>query len=119
MATMGDIVDQARIDINDLATGTIVPRYPTSDLLKFANDGVAKAVRLRPDLRFGNYGTGTGTSQDYTDLTTGSTFPLDLLYRPAIAAYIVNRNQGGDDQFASQAKADAGLIEYMKGLGIG
>ena len=119
MATVGDVIDLARIDINDIATGTIVPRYPTSDLLKFANDGIAKAVRLRPDLRFGNYGTGTSTSQDFTDLTTASTFPLDLLYRPAIAAYIVQRNQSGDDSFAVQAKADMALVEYMKGLGIG
>ena len=118
MAVIQDIMDLARLDLNDLATGTIVPRYPQSDLLKYANDGIAKAVRLRPDLNYGNYGTGTGTSQDYTDLTTASTFPLDLLYRPAVAAYIVARAEEGDDEFANQAKADHALIDYMKGLGI-
>ena len=118
MATVQDVMDLARLDINDLATGTTVPRIPQSDLLKYANDGIAKAVRLRPDLRFGSYGTGTGTASDFTDLTTASTFPLDLLYRPAIAAYIVERTQSGDDAYASQAKADQGLVEYMKGLGL-
>ena len=118
MATMQDVMDLARLDLNDLATGTIVPRYPQTDLLKYANDGIARAVRLRPDLRYGNYGTGTSTSADYTDLTTASTFPLDLLYRPAIASYIVARAEEGDDAFANQAKADKSLIDYMKGLGL-
>lgn len=119
MATVQEIMDLARLDLNDLATGTIVPRYAQSDLLKYANDGIARAVRLRPDLRFGSYGTGTGTASDYTDLTTASTFPLDLLYRPAVAAYIVARAEEGDDAFANQAKADQSLIAYMKGLGLG
>ena len=119
MATMSDIVDQARLDINDIATGTIVPRYPTSDLLKFANDGIAKAYVMRPDLRYGSYGTGTGTASDYTDLTTASSFPLDLEYRAAIVSYVVARNQSGDDAFANNAKADLGLKQYLSGLGLG
>lgn len=119
MATMQSVIDQARIEINDVATGTIVPRYPTADLLSYANDGIANAYVMRPDLRYGNYGTGTSTVSDYTDLTTASTFPLDLEYRAAIVAYIVHKNQSGDDAFVNNAKADLGLKQYLSGLGLG
>ena len=119
MATVQSVMDLARLDLNDLATGTIVPRDSQADLLSYCNNAIAKAVTMRPDLNFGNYGTGTSTVSDYTDLGTASTFPLDLEYRAPIAAYIVKRAQSGDDAYASSAKADQALVEYMKGLGLG
>lgn len=118
MATMQEVMDLARLDLNDLATGTIIPRYPQADMLKYANDGIALALSMRPDLSYGNYGTGTSTADQFTDLTTTSTFPLQTVYRPAIANYIVMRAEEGDDAFAAQAKADEGLKMYMKGLGL-
>jgi len=108
MSTMQDVLDLARLDVNDSAKN----RNFDSDWIKFANDGIGLAYALRPDLAFGTYGTA------YVDLTTASTFPLPIEYRPAIAAYIVFRSETADDAFVIKARADESLTHYIKGLGL-
>jgi hypothetical protein len=115
--TVQDCLTAARLDLADATTNivtgsAITPRYPDSDLLKFANDGIATALTMRPDLNFGNYGTA------YVDLVATSSFPLPLEYRTAITSYIVFRNQSGDDAFALQGRADQNFAEYLKELGL-
>ena len=117
MITVQDCLNAARLDLGDATTNVvtgsaITPRYPDADLLKFANDGIAKALVLRPDLNYGNYGTA------YVDLVATSSFPLPAEYRAGITAYIVFRNQSGDDPFVLSQKADQNLVEYIKELGI-
>jgi hypothetical protein len=109
MATMQSILDLARLDLND-ADKT---RNTDANMLAFANDGLAKTVMIRPDLNFGNYTT------TFADLTTASTFPLPLAYRPAIANYIVLRCETADDAFAVEERAIQGLKMYLKDLGVG
>lgn len=118
MSTLQDVVTLARIDLNDATTNpatgdAITPRYPDSDLLKFANDGIAKVLVMRPDLNFGNYATA------YADLTLSDPFPLPSEYRPAITAYVVARNQSGDDAFVISQRADKSMADFMRNLGIG
>ena len=109
MATMQDVLDLARLDLNDAAK----TRNLDSNMIQFANDGIAKAVVMRPDLNFGNYTTA------YADLTTASSFPLPLEYRPAIANYIVMRCETADDPFAVEQRAIQGLKMFMSDLGLG
>ena len=109
MATMQNIMDLARLDIND-ANKT---RNTDVNMLKFANDGVAKALVMRPDLNWGSYNT------TFADLTTASTFPLPLEYRPAIANYIVTRCESADDPFAVEQRAIQGLKLFINDLGVG
>jgi hypothetical protein len=116
--TVQAVLDEARLDLGDASTNpqtgsAITPRYPEADLLKFANAGMAKALMLRPDLKFGSYTTA------WTDLAATSSFPLPIEYRDAIVSYIVHRNQAGDDAFANSQKADQGLIKYVRELGLG
>lgn len=115
--TIQDCISNARLDLGDATTNVvsgaaITPRYPDSDLLKFANDGIATALKIRPDLNFGSYGT------TYTDLVTTSSFPLPIEYRAAITSYIVARNQDGDDAFALSERADKQMVQYIKELGL-
>lgn len=112
MATVQSVLDLARLDINDSSTNTASRRWPDSDLLKFANDGIAKALVMRPDLRFGSYGTA------YVDLAATASFPLPLEYRPAIASYVVACNQSGDDQFVLTQRADMEMARYLRNLGM-
>lgn len=107
--SMQSVIDLARGDLNDANK----IRYPDADLLKHANDGVAKAFALRSDLRFGSYATA------YTDLAVGDDFPLGIEYRDAVAAFIVARAQEADDEFVTQGKAELGLKQFMSGLGVG
>ena len=120
MTIMQDILDLSRFDLNDpltivtaSGTSTTVPRSTDDELLKFANDGIAKALVLRPDLYFGQWLT------PYTDLTSTSTFPLPIEYRPAIVSYVVARQQSGDDEFVIEQRADKSMTEFMKNLGAG
>ena len=112
MATMQSVMDLARLDFNDSAK----TRNPDANLIQYANDGIAKAYVIRPDL---NWSTGTGYSYAYADLTTSSTFPLPLEYRPAIANYIVLRCEVSDDPFAVEQRAIQALKLYLSDLGIG
>lgn len=117
MSTMQEVCNLARIDLNDAVTDSagnaVTPRYPDADLLKFANDGIARAYAMRSDLNFGNYAT------TYSDLALTDPFPLGNEYRSAIAAYIVARNESGDDEFVLQQRADKSMQDFMRNLGIG
>ena len=104
--TMQSVLDLARLDINDAAK----QRNYDVNMMQFANDGIAKAVVLRPDLNYGNYSTA------FADLTTASAFPLPLEYRPAIANYIVLRCETADDEFAIEQRALQGLKLFLGDL---
>lgn len=108
MATMQEVLDLARLDVND--AGKI--RDKDADWIKFANDGIARCYALRPDLNYGSYGSA------FADLTTASTFPLPIEYRPAIAAYIVARAQTADDPFVLEQRASLSMHEYLRGVGL-
>ncbi len=105
---MQNVMDLAGLDLNDSSK----VRHPDSDRLKFANDGVAKVLVMRPDLNFGNYGN------EYVDLAAGAASPLSLEYSPAIANYIVMRCEVADDPFANEQRAIQGLKLFMNDIGM-
>jgi hypothetical protein len=105
---MQSVLDLARLDMND-ADKT---RNTDANLLSFANDGIAKAVVIRPDLNWGNYSTA------WADLTTASSFPLPLEYRPAIANYVVGCAEKADDQFAVEQRAIQAMKLFLGDLGV-
>ena len=106
--TMQNVMDLARLDLNDSAK----VRHTDVNVLRFANDGVAKVLVMRPDLNFGNYGN------EYVDLAAGAAFPLSLEYRPAIANYIVMRCEVADDPFANEQRAIQGLKLFINDIGM-
>lgn len=115
----GHNCDLARIDLNDPAgkidpntLKPIPPRSTDAELLKFANDGIDRALELRPDLKYGRYGA------PLSDLALSDPFPLPIEYRPAIAAYIVSRNQRGDDAFVIEQRDDKSMADFINNLGI-
>ena len=116
--TVQTVINDARLDLGDAATNVvtgsaITPRYPDADLLEFANAGIAKALTLRPDLKFGSYLT------TWTDVVATASFPLPIEYRAAVVSYVVHRAQSGDDAFVNTGKADKGLAAYVRELGLG
>jgi hypothetical protein len=116
--TMLSVLDLARFDLNDAkvvtstSTDDSACRTPDSELMKYANDGIANALVVRPDLNFGSY---AGT---FTDLTTASAFPLPMEYRSPIADFIVMCAEKSDDAFAAEQKAIQGLKLYLSGMGL-
>lgn len=109
MASMQSVLDLARLDLND-ADGV---RNPDTTLIQYANDGLAKAKAIRPDLNWGNYAT------SYSDLAASDPFPLALEYRTAIAHYIVLRAEESDDEFALEQRAIQSMKMYLSDLGMG
>lgn len=115
MASMQDVLDYARLTVNDTASD----RYKDVVGIKYANYGCARALELRPDLRMG---TGTGLVSGgfgygpWVDLTTTSSFPLPREYAEKIGSFVVFGWQSSDDQFVNDQTAAAGYTLFLKEL---
>lgn len=106
MSTIQDIMDLSRKDLNDDAKA----RYLDADMLTYVNDGIARTYEIRPDLKYGSYGTA------YVDLGTAATFPLPIEYRPKIANYVTYRCQTVDDPFVATGLASQTYTLFLKEL---
>ena len=104
MSTMQEVLDLGRRDLNDDAK----IRYFDVDGIKYLNDGIARAYVIRPDLKFGSYGTA------FSDLTTASAFPLPIEYRKALADYVTYRFFTSDDEFVSSGLVKEANDSFLK-----
>ena len=105
---MQSVVDLARLDLNDADK----VRNLDADMLSFANDGLARAYAIRPDMRFGNF------ASTFSDLALTDNFPLGLEYRKAIADFVVACCETHDDPFALEARAAQAMKIFMNDLGF-
>jgi hypothetical protein len=97
MATMQNVVDIARIPLNDVDK----VRYTDPELLGHAN-GALRLLRLkRPDIFFGQYSTA------YADKALGATFPIDDMYIQAVADYATARCHAKEDEATMLEKASS------------
>lgn len=106
MATFQNIIDRARIDLND-ADKT---RYTDSQLLVYANDAVQEMLRYRPDFKLGSYTTAVPT------YTLSETVPIPDRYVMLLQHYIVFRAEMRDDEYAVEGRAAAFLGRFEKEL---
>jgi hypothetical protein len=97
MPTMQDIVDRGRVPLNDAAK----TRFSDATLLRFANDFVQIARRVRPDIFFGQFSALPG------DKAVGDPFPLGAEYESGAADYVTGRAEatGSEAELESRAKA--------------
>lgn len=109
MPTMQEIVDRGRKPLNDAAK----TRFADADLLRFGNDFVQIARRVRPDLFFGQFTALPG------DKVLGDAFPLPVEYETAAVDYITGRAES----LGSEAELEARAVAFLKlaagGLGAG
>lgn len=105
---MQSVVDLARLDLND-ADKT---RNTDANMLSYANDGIARAYAMRPDMRFGSYST------TFSDLALTDNFPLDLQYRKAVADFIVACCETHDDPFALETRGLQAMKIFMSDMGF-
>lgn len=97
MATINDILIRAREPLND----PLKLRYTDALLLSFVNAGLYRAVDIRPDLRFGQYGT------PMEDVGISDDFPFPSRFLQPIADYVTGRAMAGNDIAAAGAAAPA------------
>jgi len=106
MATFQNIINDARVDLNDVA-GT---RYTDAQMIGYANDGVQEMYRYRPDFRLGNYSAAT------TTYVAGDNLPIPDQYRMLLTNYLVFRCEVRDDEYAVDGRAAAFLMRFEKEL---
>lgn len=105
---MQSVVDLARLDLNDVDK----IRNLDVDMLGYANDGISRAFAIRPDLKWGSFGTA------YADLALTDAFPLAIEYRSAIADYVVASCEDHDDQFSLEARRVQAMKAFMNDMGF-
>lgn len=93
--TMQQIVDMARIPLND----TKKARYSDSNLLSFTNVAVMRVLELRPDLLFGTAYTIASS------LAMAGIFPLPDRFAQTVADYVGGRAELKDEDASTQARA--------------
>lgn len=98
MATMQQVVDLARLPLNDAEKD----RHSDADLLTHAIHGLLIVWRRRPDLFFGAY-----DDQPSLTMKLTSRFPLEDTYVQAIADYATARMEGKDAEEVSASRAAA------------
>lgn len=99
MTTMQDVLDLARVDLND----DDKDRWPDTTLLLHANAAIREAYRLRPDFRLGNYAT------PITDKVVGDVFPLTDEFKRPVADYIIGRASAVDTEHVDTGRVPAYL----------
>lgn len=108
MATLQDVIDEARVILQDSAK----TRYTDADLTKICNYAIFEAYRIRPDLNFANIGSAPSA------LLIGGTFPLPPQYEPVVSNYIAGRAEIRDDEYSVDGRA-AALIGMFKASLVG
>lgn len=97
MATMQDVIDAARVPLND----DDKVAWTDVELLGFANKAIHQLKARRPDLFFGMYSALPG------NLAAGGTFPLEDQYLSAVQDYVTARAQFKDVEEAVKGAATA------------
>ena len=106
MSTIQDVANKARDSgLND----DDKTRYTDDSLGEWANAGIAHALTVRPDLRFGFYSV-----LNETELALTDTFPLPYRFLRVVADYVVGRAEAGDDQYATTGRAMAFMQLFEK-----
>lgn len=106
MATFQNVIDNARVDLQDSGK----TRYPDTELLGFANDGLQEMYRYRPDFLFGKYTTIT------TVYVASDEVPVTAKYVMLLQFYVAFRAEIRDDEYAVNGRAAGFLGRFEKEL---
>lgn len=98
--TMQEIVDRARIPLNDSDSVDANRRWPDAELLKHAKSALQTLLLKRPDLFFGSIATFSAEA-----LVIGSAFPLGEGYAPPVIDWVTARAETKDDESVSSGAA--------------
>ena len=108
MATFRNIIDDARVLLNDeMADETTVTRYTEAQLLGYARQALVEARRVRPDLFLSNL------TAAFPVLAATDSVPMPEEYHVCLTDYVVHRAELRDDEFAIDGRA-AGLYQKFK-----
>jgi hypothetical protein len=106
MATFTNLTDSARVLLNDVDK----VRYSDVQLLEYANEAIAEAKRIRPDLFLGSFTVALPT------YTGGQTVPVGSEYLQYLKDFVVSRAEFRDDEFTVDGRAATFLQKFRNGM---
>lgn len=106
--TIGDIIGEARVFIQDTEAAT--QRNSDEELLEYLNNGIYEIRRLRPDFFVNIFETDV---PQYTTAQLTTEYPLDGQTTQALAYFIAANEQVKDDEYAVEGRA-AGLMALFR-----
>jgi len=104
--TVQSLLDRARLPLNDDEK----IRYPDTELLAWAVDGVKLLKRKRPDLFVGRW------TVSFDALEVGDAVPIDEMYHQMLADYITGRCETKDADFSAEGRGMA-FLQLAGGVG--
>ena len=109
--TMQNIVDRARIPLNDADPIDANRRDTDATLLAHAKGAIETLRNKRPDLFFGSFSALPGEA-----LVLGDPFPLPDEYAPPVQDYVTARAQLKDDEAVAQSATT--FFALFTGVGV-
>ena len=106
MSTLQIIIDDARVLLNDADKN----RYTDALLLRYANEAVSEAKRIRPDFFLGTFKTALST------FILSDTSPIPLEYEPYLKDYVIARANSQDDEYSIDGRASAFMQRFKTGM---
>lgn len=107
--TLAELLDDVRGILQDRGT---VLRYSDEDLVRYAQQAVQTAFRLRPDLALGE------TLPTYSVAALSVALPTDLvgLYANSLAEYVAALAERRDSQFSEDSRMILLLSRFERAL---
>ena len=113
--TLGGLLYEARVLLNDITPTDGATRYSDSDLILAFNNALLEARAKRPDL-FLDMGLRNAVPQYAMPDDTNTAFPLDAMTYPAFLYYVVGISELKEDTFADNNRATVLMNKFVSQL---
>lgn len=110
--TLGDLLDQIRILLQDTDTSGGEYRYSTGSIVLNINQGLLEMYRIRPDIFLeANFKVPT-----YSDAQLDTALAIEPQHVPALVYYAVGMTQLRDDEGTQDNRASSFLTKFVSML---
>ena len=118
--TLKDLIEEVREVVQDTGMDFdyVGDRHTDKKLVRYLNNAMAAAYRLRPDLFYPNVYDVDNNLPTFTEanLSDGTVFPLEKTYFNPFVEYVAGFVGLGDDEFAQDNRATALLNRFVQTL---
>jgi hypothetical protein len=113
--TVGGLIGEARVLLNDVIPISGLPRYEDSELVMALNDAVVQTRSKRPDA-FLRYGLRLAVPVYSLPADEITELPIEDQFYPPILAYVVGRSELTEDTFATDGRAVTLMNRFVSQL---
>jgi hypothetical protein len=113
--TVGELIGEARILLNDTIPISGLPRYEDNELTAALNDGLLQTRAKRPDA-FLRYGLRLPVPVYILPDDDATIFPIDDQFYSPLLFYVVGRSELTEDTFSDDGRAVALMSKFVSQL---